>query len=241
MTTIQTTDLNAGYGKFQVLFDVNFAADEKLITVIVGPNGSGKSTLLKSIIGLTTIYSGAVQYENNDITNLPPHQRAEAGIAYLPQTESVFSSLTVKENLMMSGHALTKEEFNERVTNVAETYPIVRRCYNDKLSTLSGGERQMVAMAMALVRNPKILLFDEPTAHLAPKVAFEVLEKIVDLKDSLSLTIVIVEQAVKKALEIPGATAFLLAAGRTIFEGPAQDLLEHEEFGRMYLGISADS
>ncbi|MFQ6123533.1 MAG: ABC transporter ATP-binding protein [Candidatus Heimdallarchaeota archaeon] len=237
MTSIQTKDLNAGYGKFQVLYDINFEAKTKDITVIVGPNGSGKSTLLKSIMGLTSVYSGFVKYGEENITNLPAHERSLKGIAYLPQTESVFSTLSVRENLVMSGHALSKEEFENRVAYVAELYPIVKECYDQKLKLLSGGERQMVAMAMSLLREPQVILFDEPTASLAPKVAFEVLSKIVELKDSLGLTLIVVEQAVKHALEI-GTKAYLLANGRAIFEGDAQELLAHKEFSRMYLGLT---
>ncbi len=237
MKILQVTGLNAGYGKYQVLYDINFTAEAKEITVIVGPNGSGKSTLLKSIMGLTSVYSGTVQFGDEDITTMPAHERALSGIAYLPQTESVFSTLTVRENLIMSGHALSKEEFEKQVDYVASLYPIVNEFYDQKLKTLSGGERQMVAMAMSLLREPKVMLFDEPTAHLAPKVAFEVLSKIVELKDSLGLTLIVVEQAVKQALEI-GTKAYLLANGRTIFEGGAQKLLSHEEFDRMYLGLT---
>lgn len=237
MSMIQIKGLNAGYGKFQVLIDIDFTAEAKEITTIVGPNGSGKSTLLKSIMGLTSVYSGTVEFEAKDITSVPPHERALNGLAYLPQTESVFSTLTVRENLIMSGHALSKEAFEDRVEYVSTLYPVIKDYYNQKLRTLSGGERQMVAMAMSLLREPKVLLFDEPSAHLAPKVAFEVMSKIVELKDSLGLTIVIVEQAVKQALEI-GTKAYLLANGRTIFAGDAQQLLTHKEFGRMYLGLA---
>ncbi len=237
MTILQVTGLNAGYGKYQVLYDINFTAEAKEITVIVGPNGSGKSTLLKSIMGLTSVYSGTVQFGDEDITTMPAHERALSGLAYLPQTESVFSTLTVRENLIMSGHALSKEEFEKQVDYVASLYPIINEFYDQQLKTLSGGERQMVAMAMSLLREPKVMLFDEPTAHLAPKVAFEVLSKIVELKDSLGLTLIVVEQAVKQALEI-GTKAYLLANGRTIFEGGAQKLLSHKEFDRMYLGLT---
>ena len=129
MNVVQATGLNSGYGKYQVLYDINFTAKAKEITVIVGPNGSGKSTLLKSIMGLTTHYSGTVEYEGSDITEMAPHERANNGMAYLPQTESVFSTLTVRENLKMSGHALSPEEFETQVDFVAEVYPIIKECY----------------------------------------------------------------------------------------------------------------
>lgn len=235
---IETKELNAGYGKIHVLYDVNLIARPKEITVIVGPNGSGKSTLLKSIMGLTTIYSGSIVFENRDVTTMPPHERARIGIAYLPQLESTFSNLTVKENMVMAGYILEEDEYKDRLEMALNVFPIVKKYWNKKVKYLSGGERQMVAMAMALLRKPKVMMFDEPTAHLAPKITFQVLSKIIELRDVLGLTIILVEQSARKALEI-GDRAYLLVSGRTIFEGGAKELLEHPELGKLYLGITA--
>lgn len=234
---IETKELNSGYGKIHVLYDVNFVAKPREITVIVGPNGSGKSTLLKTIMGLTTIYSGEVKFGDMDVTTMPPHERAKIGIAYLPQLESVFTNLTVKENLVMAGYMIDKDDFKDRVEMVLNIYPILKGFMERKAKTLSGGERQMLAMAMALLRKPKVMMFDEPTAHLAPKIAFEVLSKIIELRDTLGLTIVVVEQSARKALEI-GDRAYLLVSGRTLFEGDAKELLAHPELGKLYLGIT---
>jgi len=235
---IETKELNAGYGKIHVLYDVNFTAKPREITVIVGPNGSGKSTLLKTIMGLTTVYSGSIVFEGKDVTTLPPHERAKIGLAYLPQLESTFSNLTVKENLIMAGYMLDEDEFKDRLEMVKNVFPIIQQYWTKKVRYLSGGERQMVAMAMALLRKPKVMMFDEPTAHLAPKIAFQVLSKIIELRDTLGLTIVLVEQSARKALEI-GDRAYLLVSGRTIFEGSAKELLAHPELGKLYLGITA--
>jgi len=235
---ITTKELNAGYGKIHVLYDVNFVANPREITVIVGPNGSGKSTLLKTIMGLTTIYSGSIIFEDKDVTTMPPHERAKIGIAYLPQLESTFANLTVKENMIMAGYMLSEDLYKDRLEMAMNVFPIVKKYWDKKVKTLSGGERQMVAMAMALLRKPKVMMFDEPTAHLAPKIAFTVLNKIIELRDTLGLTVILVEQSARKALEI-GDRAYLLVSGRTIFEGSAKELLEHPELGRLYLGITA--
>ena len=235
---IETKGLNAGYGKIHVLYDVDFVAKPKQITVIVGPNGSGKSTLLKSIMGLTTLYSGTIKYGEHDITSVAKHERAKIGIAYLPQLESVFTNLTVKENLTMAGYTLKEEESQDRMEVVLNFFPIIKDYLGRKAKTLSGGERQMLAMAIALLRKPKVIMFDEPTAHLAPRIAFEIFGKIIELRDVLNLTIIIVEQSARKALEV-GDKAYLLVSGRTTFEGNAGDLLKNPELGKMYLGIVA--
>ena len=235
---IETKGLNAGYGKIHVLYDVDFVAKPKQITVIVGPNGSGKSTLLKSIMGLTTLYSGTIKYGEHDITSVAKHERAKIGIAYLPQLESVFTNLTVKENLTMAGYTLKEEESQDRMEVVLNFFPIIKDYLGRKAKTLSGGERQMLAMAIALLRKPKVIMFDEPTAHLAPRIAFEIFGKIIELRDVLNLTIIMVEQSARKALEV-GDKAYLLVSGRTTFEGNAGDLLKNPELGKMYLGIVA--
>ena len=212
--------------------------EPRKINVVVGPNGSGKSTLLKSIFGLTTIYSGSIVYEGMELVGKPSHEIAKYGIAYLPQVDNIFANLTVEENLLMAGYLMRKEELEERVEDIVEIFPIVKRYWKRKAKLLSGGERQMVAMAMALVRNPKVMLFDEPTGGLSPKIANEVIAKIIELRDSMNMTIILVEQNAKKALEI-GDHAYLLVGGRLIFEGGCQELLEHPQLASLYLGVSS--
>jgi len=235
---IEVEGLNAGYGKIHILYDVRFSANPKTITVIVGPNGSGKSTLLKTIMGLTTVYSGTIRFDGKNISKLQPHERARIGIAYIPQFGNIFTELSVRENLIMAGYLLSKEEFHDRLDTVISMLPALERFLDRKVKTLSGGERQMLAMAMALIRRPKLMMFDEPTANLAPKIATMVLNKIIELRDKLGLTIILVEQSAKKALEI-GEKAYLLVSGRVAFEGLASELLQNPEFGRMYLGIKS--
>ena len=158
------------------------------------------------------------------------------GLAYLPQTDSTFAHLTVLENLRMSGYTVRREDFDSRLKSGLDMFPQLSSYLNSKVLNLSGGERQMVAMTMALIRKPKLIMFDEPTANLSPKLATEVLKKVAELPATLGLTVILVEQNAKKALEI-GDRAYLLVSGKKAFEGSAKELLEHEELSRMYLGL----
>ena len=234
---IRLEKLNAGYRRLHVLFDISASFEKSKINVIVGPNGSGKSTLLKSIFGLTTIYSGSIIYNGVELVGKPPHEIARLGIAYLPQTNNIFENLTVEENLRMAGYILPKEELEVRIEEVADLFPIIKSYWRRKAGLMSGGERQMVAMAMALLRRPSVMLFDEPTGGLAPKIANEVLSKIIELRDTLNITIILVEQNAKKALEI-GDKAYLLVGGKLIFEGGCEELLNHPKLASLYLGVS---
>ncbi len=236
-STIHVDTLNSGYVNSHILFDVDFDAKEKEITVVVGPNGSGKSTLLKSIFGLCTIYSGEISYNGEKITGLAPHKVARKKIAYLPQVNNVFSNLTIKENLIMASYTLNSKLVSERMPEIFETFPILKEYEKSKSNTLSGGERQMLAMGMALIRQPNVMLFDEPTASLSPKLANEVLSKIKQLRDDFGITIILVEQNVKRALTL-GDFVYLFANGKGVFKGKPDELLNHPELGKLYLGIS---
>jgi branched-chain amino acid transport system ATP-binding protein len=228
--------LSSGYGKFQVLFDVSFRVYENEILAVVGPNGSGKSTLLKTVFGLTTIYSGSVIYRGRDITRLPPYVKARIGVAYLPQTDNVFAELTVKENLLMAAYTLEENEARDRIEEVLNLYPVLKERLSYKARSLSGGERQMLALAMTLVRRPDIIMLDEPTANLAPVVARHLLKKISMLRDEMKKTIVLAEQNARAALEL-GDRALLMVSGRVSYEGPSESLLQDVELGKRYLGL----
>jgi len=233
---LEIQDVNAGYGRLHVLFDINTKMKDKDITVIVGPNGSGKSTLLKTIMGITQVYSGKILFSGRNIQGLPPHVVTRLGIAYLPQVNNVFANLKVRENLLMAGYALGRDEAKERAKEVLGDFPVLNEYLGRRAGTLSGGERQMLAMAMAMMRRPKVMLFDEPTGNLAPKMAIEVLNKIVKLRDDYGITLLLAEQNARRALE-HGDEALLLVSGRVMYEGNSQELLKHPELGQVYLGV----
>ncbi|HUK51065.1 MAG TPA: ABC transporter ATP-binding protein [Terriglobales bacterium] len=233
---LNVSDVFSGYGKLQILNGVTITAKPSETTVIVGPNGSGKSTLLKTIAGYTSVYGGHVEVDGQNITGLASHKIAKKGIAYLPQNNNVFTNLTVNENLRLAGYSIETESYKTRLKRVIELFPQLSPYTKSKASNLSGGERQMLAMAIALIRDPDVMLFDEPTANLAPIIATQVLNLISSLAKDTGLTILLAEQNAKRALEI-GDTAYLLVGGKVAFSGTTHELLEHKELGKLYLGL----
>ena len=235
---LNVEDIFAGYGKLQILNGVTLTAKPKEITVIVGPNGSGKSTLLKTIAGHTTVYGGTVKHDGQEITGMASHKIARSGIAFLPQTDNVFTNLTITENLKLAGYTIDQNDYRTRLKRIFQLFPQLSAYTNTKALSLSGGERQMLAMALALIREPNIMMFDEPTANLAPRIATQVLNIISSLAKEIGLTILVAEQNARRALEI-GDIAYLLVGGKNAFVGTARELLEHKELGKLYLGVLA--
>ncbi len=233
---LKVNGVSAGYGNLQILSDVSIQAGPGEVTVIVGPNGSGKSTLLKTIAGLTKIYEGTVSLDGNVISGMAPHEIARQGLAYLPQTESTFTQLTVTENFRMAAYTVDPKEYLSRLDESMKHFPRLSQYLKSKVHDLSGGERQMVAMTMALIRKPTVVMFDEPTANLAPKVATQVLDTIAVLARENKLSVVLVEQNARRALQV-GDRAYLLVSGKTAFEGNSKELLAHKELAKLYLGL----
>ena len=229
-------NVSSGYGNLRILHEVSLEAVEHEVTVIVGPNGSGKSTLLTTLAGLTNLSEGSISLGGQTISRLAPHEIAKRGLAYLPQTESTFAQLTVEENIKMAAYTIPNEQLSERLTGAKSMSPQIDKYMKTKVQNLSGGERQMVAMTMALLRKPSVIMFDEPTANLAPKLATQVLKTVESVAKELGLTVLLVEQNAKRALEI-GDKAFLLVGGKNAFKGTAKELLSHQELARMYLGM----
>lgn len=233
---LSVSNLNAGYGKFHIVFDASFNVAEREILTVVGPNGSGKSTLLKALFGLATIYSGSVIFKGSNITGYPPHVKARIGLAYLPQTDNVFAELSVRENIIMASYTLDENEARDRIEEVLSVYPILKQRLDYKAKSLSGGERQILALAMTLIRRPELIMLDEPTANLAPLIARDLIKKIVQLRDELKKTVILVEQNARAALEV-GDKALLMVSGKIAYEGPAGALLKDVELGKRYLGL----
>jgi branched-chain amino acid transport system ATP-binding protein len=237
---LKVNGVSSGYGKLQILTDVSMEAPPGELTIIVGPNGSGKSTLLKTIAGLTNIYKGSVEMDGRALSGHPAHAIARSGLAYLPQTDAVFTQLSVTENFKMAAYTVGRGDFQSRLKDSLEIFPQLNAYLSSKVVNLSGGERQMVAMTMALLRKPLVIMFDEPTANLSPKYATQVLRTIQSLAKERQLTIVLVEQNARRALEI-GDRAYLLVGGRNAFTGSAKELLSHQELAKLYLGVRVAS
>ncbi len=228
--------LNAGYGKLQVLYDLSIEVPEKGITVVVGPNGAGKTTLLCSIMGIANVTSGEILFEGGSLQNLPTHLLAKKGISYVPQMKNVFADLSVRDNLQMAGYLLPFDEAKKKAEQMTEMFPVLKKFIDRKAVTLSGGERRMLAVAMGLMKNPKLMLLDELSTDLAPIIAEKVIMEVARLRDELGITILLVEQMAKRALEI-GDTAYLLVSGGVKFAGKSLELLNEPELCNMYLGI----
>ncbi len=237
---LKVEGVSSGYGKLQILSDVSMEAAPGELTIVVGPNGSGKSTLLKTIAGLTNIYKGSVSMDGKTLNGHPSHVIARSGLAYLPQTDAVFTQLSVTENFKMAAYTVSKSDYEARVKDSLGIFPQLNSYLASKVVNLSGGERQMVAMTMALLRKPKVIMFDEPTANLSPKYATQVLKTIQSLAKERQMTIVLVEQNARRALEI-GDRAYLLVGGRNAFAGTAKELLAHQELAKLYLGVKVAS
>jgi branched-chain amino acid transport system ATP-binding protein len=233
---IETKGLNVGYGPVHVIYDLDFKAPDGEVTVIVGPNGVGKTSLLKAIMGMITVYSGQVFFRGEEITNMKPHERTKSGIGYMPQTGNIFSRLSVEDNLKMAAYTMKdKDLVQEKKEMVLNLFPIIKDFMPRAAGTLSGGERQMLAESMVLMRDPKVMLVDEPTAGLMPKLVTDVLKKLEDMAEETGLPIVIVEQRARRALEV-GDYAYMMRGGVFTFEGQAADLLNHPQLTEMYLG-----
>jgi branched-chain amino acid transport system ATP-binding protein len=233
---LEVKGLRAGYGQMEIVSNVTFDVGDREVVAVVGPNGSGKSTLLKAVFGLCRVFSGAVLFRGEDVTRLPPHRRSRLGMAYLPQTGNVFESLTVRENLMLAAHDLGEEEVGKRLEGVLSLFPELGGLMRRKVRTLSGGERQIVALSMSLLRNPSLVMLDEPTAALAPRLVKQALKRVVELRDEAGVSIVLVEQNALSALEVSDK-ALLMVSGTVKFWGSSRELLEDRELAKAYVGL----
>ena len=233
MSVLSLNNLYAGYGQTEVLHDMSIFVNPNEIVAIIGPNGAGKSTAMKSVLGLLTINSGNVELNGKDITNTPAAEVVRLGISYVPQTQNVFVNLSVQENLEMG--AWTRPlGIRERLAEMFELFPDLGEKRNQAAGSLSGGQRQMVAMAKALMVDAKILLLDEPTAGLSPKYRGEIFTTIQKIK-STGVPILIVEQNAKQALGVADR-GYVLVDGTNRYTGKGKELLEDREIARMFLG-----
>jgi len=230
---LEINDIRAGYGEIEIIHGLSLYVNEGEIVSIVGPNGSGKSTLLKSIFALVDIMGGEINYQGELLNNVGTEKMIKKGLSFVPQTDNIFPSLTVHENLELGGY-VSKKKLRERLDLIYDLFPPLIEKRKKRAGTLSGGQRQMVAFGRALIMKPKLLLLDEPTAGLAPMYISLILDKVKDIND-IGVTILMVEQNAKKALAMSDR-GYVLAAGEKKYEDSGRALLENEEVAQLFLG-----
>jgi ABC-type branched-subunit amino acid transport system ATPase component len=233
MTVLEAEGIVTGYGEVDILHGVSVMVDHGEIVAVIGPNGAGKSTLMKAVFGLLKIKNGKILLNGADITGLAPQHMVQKGVCYVPQSENVFPSLTIQENLEM-GAFVRKDNPGKRLDEVYELFPALAERPHLRAGKLSGGQRQMLALARALMLDPRLLLLDEPTASLSPLMVGDILAKIRDINHT-GVAILIVEQNAREALNLCHR-GYVLVMGKNALEGTGESLLESEDVGRLYLG-----
>ncbi len=233
---LEVSNIDVIYGKAQALWDVSLSVNEGEIVALIGANGAGKTTLLNTISGLLRPASGSVEFFGRRIDVLTPHSIVELGISHVPEGRKLFPEMTVRENLEMGAypyHAWKRKE--ETFKQVYQVFPVLKERERQLARTLSGGEQQMLAMGRGLMSRPRLLMFDEPSYGLAPRLVLEVFQVIKSLREQ-GLTILLIEQNVRHTLEIADR-AYVLENGRIVLEGTCQQCLESDHVRKAYLGL----
>jgi len=233
VSLLAVENLDAGYGDLQILEDVDLAVDDGEYVAIVGPNGAGKSTLMKSVFGLTTHMGGRVSFAGEDIGGLPPEEVITRGLSYVPQSENVFPNLTVEENLEMGAYILDSVP-EDRLREIYQRFPILEERTAQKAGTLSGGQRQMLAMGRALMLDPDLLMLDEPSAGLAPDLVRETLDRVDAINDG-GTAVLMVEQNAKEALRRCDR-GYVLVQGQNRYVDTGEALLADQQVREDFLG-----
>jgi branched-chain amino acid transport system ATP-binding protein len=231
---LEAKNLEVGYGKKQVLFDISLAIDHKEIVGLIGHNGAGKSTTLKSIFGLLTPYRGQIMYMQQDMTAAGPSSKLDMGMYHLPQENFLFNDLTVRDNLEVSFFTMKDPSlFESRLKKVYEFFPVLSDRQNQSAGTLSGGERRLLGIGMGLLRQPKLLMLDEPSSGLSP-VAFQNVARIIkDINSEMETAVLLVEQNVKAAFKI-SQRVYVMKSGHIIQEETGKKLLERGEWWDLF-------
>ena len=233
MALLEAREIVAGYGETEILHGVSISVDAGEIVTIIGPNGCGKSTLMKAIVGLVSVGAGSVRFRGEDISNLSPERIVRTGLCYVPQTANVFPSLTIRENLDM-GAFIRKDDYRGRIEEMFEIFPDLADRPNRNAGSLSGGQRQMLAIARALMLDPVALLLDEPSAGLSPLMMGSVFERIRSV-NAMGVSILLVEQNAREALSMSDR-GYVISAGENRLEDRGPALLDNPEIARLYLG-----
>jgi ABC-type branched-subunit amino acid transport system ATPase component len=234
MSLLEVEALEASYDDALVLRGVSLRADAHEIVAVIGPNGAGKSTMLKAVYGLVTRRGGSVRFDGEDVTGMRADRLTRRGLNFVPQTDNVFPTLTLAENLHVSALVLPKGERGVAHERMRELFPILAERPRQRAGTLSGGQRKLVALARALVTRPRLLLLDEPSAGLSPQAMDAVFEKLVEI-NALGIGIVMVEQNARRALAL-AHRGYVLDTGRNAIEGSGADLLSDPKVSALYLG-----
>lgn len=231
---LEIKKLSGGYDSIQILNGIDLTVYENEFVTIIGPNGCGKSTFIKVIFGIATFYEGKINYKNQDITGMRADNLVKKGMGYVPQTENIFPSLTVEENLQMGGLNLNKIEIEERIEKVYDIFPNIKQKPYHLAESLSGGERQMLAISRVLISNPSFIMFDEPTAALSPKFRELIIEKISELRN-IGITVLIVEQNARLSLGMSDR-GYIFSNGKVIHTSKASNILKDKNIGKYFLG-----
>jgi ABC-type branched-subunit amino acid transport system ATPase component len=234
--TLDIDAVVAGYGGPPIIRGVNAQVGAGEIVTVVGPNGAGKSTMLKAVAGLLRVTRGSVKLQGKEVANVRTEKLARLGLGYVPQNYDVFDPLTVLENLEMGGYLMKRHAIKERIEEVVAVLPALGNLMKRRAVKLSGGERKMVAVGRALIARPRVLLLDEPTSGLAPDLSRELLTQDVRRLAESGVSILLVEQKARAALEISN-WGYVLAQGRTALSSSAPDLLAREDLGEVFLGL----
>jgi branched-chain amino acid transport system ATP-binding protein len=233
---LRVEGVSAGYGKFNILKHISIKVAEGTTVIMVGSNGAGKSTLLKTVAGMIRPVSGSIYFHEKQINGLPPHEIVEIGIALVPEGGRIFSELTVFENLKMGSYAAAaRKKFDGSLQEVFQLFPVLQDRRKQVAGSLSGGERQMLAIARALMTRPRLIMLDEPSSGLAPKIVTKVFEFVETIKRQ-GYSILIVEQNVLKAVTL-AEYAYLLETGAVIYEGAKEEFLNNPKIRASYLGL----
>ncbi len=236
MALLSINNLSAGYGEIQILEDISLALKPGTMAVLMGPNGAGKSTLLKSLFNLTTVTNGTVTFEDTDITSSPAHERLTRGIGFVSQGRVNFGNLSVEDNLQMGAHHVKdKEDVAKRMEEVYAQFPILKERRKSLAFSLSGGQQQMLAIARALMSKPKLLLMDEPSLGLAPKLVKEVFAAIADIRTRFDVTVLIVEHNLKSLMDVADE-GFILVDGKLIAHDTCAKLKNSEIMKKVFVG-----